>query len=72
MSVVKEIQKCPYCKEAIAPGAIKCKHCFSEISSPQKASPFKKYNNFRLGFLVGILFLLVVELLIYIQFFSAN
>ncbi len=69
MSVLKEDQKCPYCKESIAAGATICKHCHSELKAVKsKKSVFAKYNNFRAGFLSGILFTLVVIILAYLQF----
>lgn len=62
--IVRE-NKCPYCQEIIAEKATICKHCHSKIT-PKVSNPFKKYNTFRLGFISGILFCLVIYLLYYL------
>ncbi len=63
---------CPYCKEPIAAGATRCKHCQSDLAevSKKRKSFFAKYDTFRLGFLTGIVFTITVSLLIYFQFFK--
>jgi zinc-ribbon domain len=30
---IADVAECPYCKEEIKPGAVKCKHCGSDLSS---------------------------------------
>lgn len=72
MSVAKSLTACPYCKEPIAAGATKCKHCQSDLAaaSKKKKSLFARYDTFRLGFVAGIVFTIVVGILIYIQFFK--
>jgi hypothetical protein len=62
--------RCPYCKEAIIEGAIKCKHCHSELKPPEKAhpKPLSGINTFRNGFIVGVLFTLVLVILAYKHF----
>jgi hypothetical protein len=71
MSLAKETAKCPYCKEPIAAGAIRCKHCHADLvkRDDKKGSRFAKYNTFRIGFLCGIIFAIVIFVLGYIQFF---
>jgi predicted amidophosphoribosyltransferase len=65
MKGTKERDKCPYCKEDIAGGAVVCKHCHSIINVPppkkKKKAPFWR-NMFMLGFYSGIV---VSALLIY-------
>ncbi len=74
MSLAKESSHCPYCREPIAVGAIRCKHCHADLagSGPQKPSPLTGLNTFRTGFLTGILFSLVITLLVYFQFFAGD
>lgn len=62
MSYGQETAKCPKCKESVLPGATKCKHCGSEIKTGKKTW-YTKYNNFRAGFLSGILFTLCLVVL---------
>ena len=71
MSLAKEIAKCPYCKEPIAAGAIRCKHCHADLvkRDDKKGSRLAKYDTFRIGFLCGIVFAIVIFVLGYIQFF---
>jgi hypothetical protein len=68
MSTLSEITKCPHCRETIAVGASICKHCHSEIKTSAKPSWLSKYNTFRLGFLVGVLFSAVLLFLYYYHF----
>jgi hypothetical protein len=70
MSLAKETTKCPFCKEPIAAGAIRCKHCHADLvkHDDKKASRFARLNTFRIGFLVGILFAIVIFVLGYFQF----
>ena len=71
MSLAKEITKCPYCKEPIAAGAIRCKHCHADLvkRDDKKGSRLAKHDTFRIGFLCGIIFAIVIFVLGYIQFF---
>ncbi|MEW6051986.1 MAG: hypothetical protein AB1644_13110 [Candidatus Zixiibacteriota bacterium] len=71
MSVAKSTAICPFCKEPINAGAVKCKHCQSDLSGIRKTRTnyFARYNTFRYGFLAGILFTVAVALLGYFQFF---
>ena len=70
MSVAKSMTTCPCCKEPIATGATKCKHCQSDLASisKKKKSFFARFDTFRLGFATGIVFTIMVGVLIYIQF----
>ena len=69
MSLAKQTAVCPFCKEPIIAGATRCKHCQSELNkSDAKKSRFAKYNTFRSGFLVGVLFTIVVIVLGYLTF----
>jgi len=71
MAVVKEISQCPFCKEPIANGAVRCKHCHADLKpNTQKKSWLAKYNNFRVGFLSGILFTLIISILAYYHFYG--
>lgn len=72
MSVVKTMTSCPFCKEPIAAGATKCKHCQSDLTAAAKKKRpyFAKFNTFRTGFLSGILFTLAIGILFYIQFYQ--
>lgn len=73
MTLVKELEKCPLCKEPIESGAVRCKHCHADLTElGQKKSVWAKYNCFRTGFLFGILFAVVVFLLAYLHFFSTK
>lgn len=57
MIETKKKEKCPYCKEEIAPGALVCKHCRSIIKLPSQQKKVPAWRNkFLLGFYCGILF----------------
>ena len=69
MSLAKSTQKCPYCKETIAAGASRCKHCHADLKKPAGRWPWLTHlNNFRAGFLGGIAFSIVLFLLGYLHF----
>ena len=70
MSLAKEIAKCPYCKEPIATGAVRCKHCHADLvkKDEKKKSFLGKYDNFRAGFIVGVAFSIVMAVLAWWQF----
>ena len=74
MSLAKEMTRCPYCREPIAAGALRCKHCHADLTEkkPGKKLLFGKVNTFRFGFLCGILFTIVVFWLVYLQFFAGE
>ncbi len=73
MTLAKNTDKCPYCKEPIVYGASRCKHCHADLSeSVGKGSFWSRYNCFRTGFLCGILFTLVIVVLAYFHFTSGN
>lgn len=73
MTVMKETIRCPFCREAIAAGATRCKHCHADLTErKKKRSLLARYNNFRFGFITGILFTLTVAILIYYQFYAGN
>jgi hypothetical protein len=58
MTAVGSKERCPFCKEEIAPGALICKHCHSiiKLPPPKKKVPTWR-NKFLLGFYAGILFM---------------
>jgi hypothetical protein len=70
MSLAKETTRCPFCKEPISIGAIRCKHCHADLVSREekKKSYFAKYDNFRAGFIGGVVFSIVIAALAYWQF----
>ncbi len=74
MTLAKEMTRCPLCKEPILAGASRCRHCHADLAqaSSRKKSWFTKVNDFRHGFLTGILFTLVLVALAYFQFFSGR
>ena len=74
MTVAKETRRCPYCRETIAATASRCKHCHADLDDmPRKRPAFlKKVNTFRIGFLCGILFTLLMTILIYFQFYAGE
>lgn len=73
MTIVKETIRCPFCREVIASGATRCKHCHADLSERKKRpSLLARYNTFRFGFLAGILFTLTFLILIYYQFYGRN
>ena len=74
MSLAKEITKCPFCKEPIAAGAVRCKHCHADLvkRDDKKGARFARLNTFRTGFLCGVLFAVVIFVLGYFQFFSGE
>ena len=75
MSVAKVLANCPFCNEPIAGGALKCKHCQSDLAALAAAQKkkekkfFARYNNFRFGFLTGVIFSVILTILLYLQFF---
>jgi len=70
MAVVKELIKCPFCFEPINAKATRCKHCHADLGggANRKKKPTDRYDTFRLGFLVGVLFSIIMAILIYLQF----
>ena len=73
MTLAKQLTACPYCKEPIATGATRCKHCQADLIKADAAknkSRFAKHNNFRMGFLVGVIFSIVLAILAWFQFSS--
>jgi len=69
MTLVKQSAKCPFCKETIAAGASRCKHCHSDLkTAPGEKKKLKQLDNFRTGFISGIVFTLTLVFLIYVQF----
>ena len=70
MSLAKQSTVCPFCKEPIAAGATRCKHCQADLAKPDSAkkSRLAKFNNFRAGFLVGVIFSIILAVLAYFQF----
>ena len=73
MAIVKEITRCPFCKEPVILGASKCKHCLSELNDSSKVGKklLASLNTFRFGFALGILFALLLTLLAYLHFSSS-
>jgi hypothetical protein len=73
MTLAKQFTTCPCCKEVIASGATRCKHCQADLTkaddSKQK-SRFAAYNTFRMGFLTGVIFTIVLAILAWFQFRS--
>ena len=73
MSLAKEIAKCPFCREPIAIGAIRCKHCHADLGGKGKPPSFlKRLDTFRTGFLSGLLFMVILIVLAYYQFFAGR
>jgi uncharacterized paraquat-inducible protein A len=66
MTLARELKKCPACNETISNAATRCHHCHTDL--PRKKSWWAKIDNFRTGFLSGILFTLIVGLLVYLHF----
>jgi predicted amidophosphoribosyltransferase len=66
MVVVKPLKKCPYCREPIAAEATRCKHCQADLTDKPKSRSgrWREYDNFRVGFLTGVLFSILLALLI--------
>jgi heme A synthase len=54
--------QCPFCKEEIKDGAIKCKHCGSMLQSQQGIKKTEKISFLRV---VAIVFFLLILLIIY-------
>jgi hypothetical protein len=71
MSVPKLMQKCPFCLEPIIAGATRCKNCQADLSTSANRPKawLTTYNTFRVGFLTGLLFGLIVAILIYGHFY---
>jgi len=73
MTVARATARCPYCRESIHPSATRCKHCHADLTSQKKTrSPLAGLNNFRTGFLTGVLFSIVLGILFYLQFFGGE
>jgi len=69
VSIAKPTKKCPYCRERIAADAIRCKHCQADLTkkTEKRSSKLGSYNTFRTGFLVGVLFSIILALLLWGQ-----
>lgn len=66
----KESPKCKYCLEPVNAGAIRCKHCQADLTSGgKKKSRFAKYDNFRFGFLFGVIFTVALGVVAYFHFY---
>ncbi|MEW6413105.1 MAG: hypothetical protein AB1483_11660 [Candidatus Zixiibacteriota bacterium] len=73
MTLTQSLEKCPYCRETIAAGATRCKHCHASLVENGNNAAFgSKYNTFRTGFLCGILFTLILVVLGYLHFSAGN
>ena len=62
------MKKCPFCKEPIAASATRCKHCQADLEGslgPKGETWFSKLNSFRVGFVCGVLFSLLLAILTY-------
>lgn len=73
MTLAKQLTTCPYCKEVIAGGATRCKHCQADLAKTDAGktkSRFAAYNTFRMGFLTGVIFSIVLAVLAWFQFWS--
>ena len=68
MTLAKPLTKCPYCLEPIAAGATRCKHCQADLTAKKSKGSFAKLDTFRAGFLVGVLFSIILGVLIYGHF----
>jgi hypothetical protein len=70
MAVVKQSARCPQCLEPINAGAKRCPHCQSDLAAlaPVPKNRLGRLNTFRIGFLCGVAFALIIGLLAYLQF----
>jgi len=68
MAVAKPMKKCPFCKEPIAASATRCNHCQADLvdgAGSKGQSWFSQFNTFRVGFVSGLLFSLLIAILTY-------
>jgi hypothetical protein len=74
MSIARTTEKCPYCKEPIISGAVRCKHCHADLKpvGEKKRSRLARLNTFRVGFISGLVFSIVLAILYYLQFHTSN
>lgn len=74
MSLATEARRCPFCREAIAGTATRCKHCHADLNDRpgQRPAFIKKINTFRTGFLCGVLFAVLMTILVYFQFYAGE
>jgi hypothetical protein len=74
MSVAKQLQKCPFCLEPIMAGATRCKHCQADLAAAKskKKSRLARYQTFRMGFLTGMLFSLILAILAWAHLFGGE
>lgn len=74
MTLVRNLERCPLCKEPIIPGAVRCKHCHADLrkDTAKSVGRFQRIDNFRAGFIAGTVFTAVLVILIYIQFFLGD
>ncbi len=74
MSLAKETRRCPLCREVIAATATRCKHCHADLKDlpAKKLALLKKVSTFRVGFLCGVLFSILMTILVYYQFYSGE
>lgn len=65
----RNVVTCPFCKELIARGAVRCPHCQSNLIVPRrrKRRPFL-IGNFMLGFYVAT----IIWILLIILYFSKS
>jgi hypothetical protein len=74
MTLAREMTRCPLCREPILAGASRCRHCHADLgaASSKKNPYFSKIDDFRHGFLTGILFTLLLVVLAWFQFFASK
>lgn len=71
MTVAKSTTKCPFCKETILEGAVRCRHCHADLAEKsKKKNPLAQFDHFRYGFMFGVLFCIVLAFLAYLQFYD--
>ena len=60
----RNVAECPFCRELVAKGAIRCPHCHANLKIPKRAKkPPVLLSSFMMGFYAATLFWLILIIL---------
>lgn len=68
-SNARSVTECPFCRELVAKGAMRCPHCHADLKTPKKKKrPPIWRGPFMLGFYMATVFWIAVIILIFWKF----